>query len=170
MIDTNSVVAAVRSIFEETLCCFDESDTVLVENDFRDMRIAYTSGRLLCGARDVTCVECRIYTDTKQMWIGALRVTRALRSRGPGRQLVVAAEEIASLLGVQTVSAFASVSAQGFWEKMGYAPHSKTARVVTKDLDEDSVATPDSRASVPTLLRDPRFFDYRDSTETKSSY
>ena len=79
-------------------------------------------------------MECRIHFDTNHLWIGSLQVSTSFRSRGLGRQLVDAAEEIACEMGVRTVSVLPLLSAQGFWSRMGYRAHPGMARVLSKEL------------------------------------
>ena len=138
--DIGTIPVVARSVLRETVCCFDEGNTVTVETGRHGVRVAYTSTRASRDAGDVTRLECRVDFQSSQMWVDDLRVASSLRSNGIGRQLVAAAERIASTLGLQTVNVFPLVSAGHFWRKMGYTSHPKTARVVTKDLAKDRSA------------------------------
>jgi len=143
-LDTGTIPAVAASVLCETVCCFEMGDTVLVETGRHGVRVAYTSSRDSRDASDVTRLECRVDLQTSEMWIDDLRVVDSLRSNGIGRQLVAAAERIASALALQTVNVFPLMSAERFWRKMGYASHPRTARVVTKDVRK---ARPASRLS-----------------------
>lgn len=138
--DPDTVPVEVTSILREAVCCFDESDMVLVQTGRHGVRVAYISTRASREAGDVTRLGCRADSESSQMWVDDLRVADSLRSKGIGRQLVAAAERIALALGRQTVSVFPLVSAGDFWKKMGYTSHPKIARVATKDLAKDHAA------------------------------
>lgn len=143
--DTGSIPVVAKSILGEMVRCFDAGDTVIVEPMRRTVRVAYSSARASGGGDDITRLECRVDFQSSQMWIDDLRVARSLRCNGIGRQLVAAAEGIASALGLQTVNVFPLASAEHFWRKMGYAAHPRTARVVTKDLAKHRRAVPVDR-------------------------
>jgi GNAT superfamily N-acetyltransferase len=140
--DAGTIRVLVKSVLSETVFCFDEGDTVIVEPVRPAARVAYSAARASQGADDVTCLECRVDFQSSQMWVDNLRVARSLRSSGIGRQLVSAAEGIALGLGLQRVNVLPLMSAGQFWKQMGYTAHPKTARVVTKDLAEDQLAVP----------------------------
>lgn len=138
--NTGTIPVVAKSVLSETFGYFDQGDAVTVESVRPAVRVAYSSARASRGADDVTRLECRVDLQGRQLWVDDLRVASSLRSNGIGRQLVAAAEGIALALRLQTVNVFPLMSAGGFWKKMGYTSHPKTARVVTKDLAKDRSA------------------------------
>lgn len=66
------------------------------------------------------------------MWIGDLRVAPLRRRRGWGRRLVRAAEGVARAMSSHVVTVFPLVHAVPFWQRLGYRPHDRTARVYVK--------------------------------------
>ena len=151
--DLNKIPVVARSVFRETVCCFDESDSVSVEPALPAVRVAYASAQASHGADDVARLKCQVDFQNSQMWIDDLRVASTWRFHGIGRQLAAAAERIAWALGLQTVNVFPLMSAGCFWRKMGYTSHPRTARVVTKNLPEHGPAVPDGceKTRKPTL-------------------
>ena len=133
-LNTNSALALARSAFREKVSCFDEGDPVVVENGFQQTRILYICVRASGGTSESTFVECRIDFDSRQMWIGALEVSTSFRLQGLGRQLAEAAEEIARQIGIGMVNVFPLPSAQAFWRKMGFRPHPRMARVLSREF------------------------------------
>jgi len=131
--DAGTIRAVVRSVLEETVCRGDAGDAVVVEPARPGLRVAYAPKSDPHDAAEVTRLECRVDLRGREMWIDDVRVAPSLRSKGIGRRLVAAAERIARALGLRTVCVFPLASAKRFWAKMGYAPHPKMARVVTKD-------------------------------------
>jgi GNAT superfamily N-acetyltransferase len=133
--DTGTIPAVVTSVLREKVCCFDKDDTITVKPDREGVRVTYTGTGASCNAGDATRLECRLEFRSGQMWVVDLRVAACLRYHGIGRQLATAAEGIAMALGFQTLNVFPLVPAGHFWKKMGYTSHPRTARVVTKDLE-----------------------------------
>lgn len=140
--EEKKLFAVARSILQKKLGALDAGDVVRIEPRPTATRIAYVSTRDSQSSRDVTCLECRVESYEGQMWIDRIHVASPLRHHGLGTQLVSVAEDIASSLGLRTVNAFPLERAKSFWEKIGYSPHPRKARVVTKDLASTPSETP----------------------------
>ena len=57
-----------------------------------------------------------------------------IEQKGIGRQMVRATERIASMLGIRAINLFPLFGSESFWRKMGYRPHHRTARVMSKTV------------------------------------
>jgi GNAT superfamily N-acetyltransferase len=130
--DAACVAAIMRSSLREATACFNREDSVLVENRLSEMRLVYVCRQASCDPQDVTRMECRIHSDSREVWIGALQVASMYRLRGLGRQLALAVERMACRLDLDVINVFPLASAQRFWENLGYRPHPSTVRVFVK--------------------------------------
>jgi GNAT superfamily N-acetyltransferase len=68
------------------------------------------------------------------IWIRDLRVAKAFRCRGLGRQLVRAAESLGRELGVSEMLLLPLSHAVDFWHRMGYRAAPDMSRVLAKRL------------------------------------
>jgi len=143
--DTSMIPAVATSVLRETLRGFDDGDRVSIDTLRHGVRVAYISTLASRDDGDVTHLKCQLDFETGQMWVDDVRVARSLRCNGIGRQLVAAAEGIASVFGLQSVNVFPLLSAEHFWKKMGYATHPRKARVVRKEIPKDRPVLPASR-------------------------
>ena len=123
---------AVKCAFRKMFSCFSSDDTIVYEKVHRNVRIVYYSKILSISPSDLTCIELNFCLDTEDMWIGLLHVAKPFRSVGLGSQLVRAAEEVAHLMGLRNINVFPLHHTESFWLKMGYRPHYRTARVLSK--------------------------------------
>lgn len=124
-----------RTIFGEVFPHFSPDDQIVVEERTRPLILTYVSSRMSPDARDLTRLELCFHLDRSEMWISWLAVATQLRLVGVGSQLVNVAETIAQAIGVQSICVFPLVSANTFWEKMGYFSHLGAARVLCKQLN-----------------------------------
>ena len=119
-------------MFGDLFARVDQVHRLVVEQERCQIRMANIAARTSPDARDVTSVELGFQSDRNEMWISSLSVPTPFRSIGLGRQLVQAAENVARQMGVRIINVFPLTSARSFWDKMGYRPHPRTARVVWK--------------------------------------
>lgn len=124
----------VRSVLRRTVSCFGDDDTLMVERARRSVLITYSPVRASAPPDDLTSMKLRLRRDTHEMWIGSLHVAVPFRSRGLGRELVEAAEEIARATGALIVNALPLYASRPFWLKMGYRRLVCTSRVLSKHV------------------------------------
>lgn len=98
------------------------------------VRWQFVSRRGACSAEEPTRIDCRFHPPARVMWIGEVHVAPELRGRGLGKRLVAAAEAVAADLAARTVYVFPLAPARAFWQRLGYRPHRRMARVMVKDL------------------------------------
>jgi GNAT superfamily N-acetyltransferase len=110
------------------------SDDLQVECETVAVQISYVASDLSMPRGEATTLELRCHFDSLDMWIRELHVAAPFRSRGLGTDLVMAAESIASALGMRAVQVLPLSPARRFWSKMGYVPQKRTARVLVKRL------------------------------------
>jgi len=122
-------------VFSNTVSCFSSDDTLFVEKVNQNIRIVYSSKRASVLPSDLTGMELHLSFDTKGMWISSLHVAVPFRSKGFGRQLVHAAEEVARVTEFETINVLPVLSSQSFWLKMGFRSHRYTARVLSKSMN-----------------------------------
>lgn len=67
-------------------------------------------------------------------WICELRVASPYRRQGVGRQLAALAEHLGREYRMVALHVFPLVTAGDFWQRVGYLPHPKMARVLRKAL------------------------------------
>jgi GNAT superfamily N-acetyltransferase len=110
------------------------SDNFRVVCGLDAVRVSYVAAGVCISRGEVTTLDMRCHFDCREMWIAELHVAAPFRSRGFGADLAVAAESIASMLGIRTVHVFPLAAAKQFWLKLGYVPHGRKARVLVKRL------------------------------------
>lgn len=119
--------------FECEFSWFDHCDPLIVEGAFPQVRVFY-----VCTKRSSfdqrTFVDCRFHFDSRQMWVGSIQVAACYRLQGVGLQLVKAAEATANALEMEEVRILPRPSSIDFWLKLNYAPASRSARVLWKNL------------------------------------
>lgn len=125
----------VHHVFGKVVSCFSNDDTLVIEKVHQNIRIVYSSKRASSQPPDLTWMELHLCLDTEEMWIGSLRVAVPFRLIGIGRQLVKAAEEVASAIEFGTINVLPIRSSQSFWLKMGYRSHRCTAHVLSKSVN-----------------------------------
>jgi GNAT superfamily N-acetyltransferase len=134
--DTGSVADVMRSSLAEVVDYFHWDDPFAVEPWFSQVRLIYVCQRASCEPHDPTRMECFVHWDSRELWIGGLRVSAAWRLRGLGRQLVTAMENMATRLDLEVIRVFPLASARGFWRMLGYLPRGPTVRVLSKELSQ----------------------------------
>ncbi len=73
----------------------------------------------VAGGRVIGCVLLRILGDARAR-LHAMAVAGTEQAKGIGRRLVGRLEAVARARGIQTIEMNARVSAQGFYERLGY--------------------------------------------------
>lgn len=128
------IEAVAKGTLRDSVECFQESDDLTVDELLRTVCLSYVSHQASGNCRDVTGVQLTFHPQKRVMWIRSLHVASAFRFHGLGHQLVCAAERLAHTIGICTVNLMPLSPSLPFWEKMGYAPHPKMTRVLTKSL------------------------------------
>lgn len=139
----SNVRDVARKVFECQFSWFDRSDPLVVEVAFPQAHILYVCSAA-SGNGENTFIDSRFYFDSSQMWIGSMQVASSYRLRGFGRQLVRAAEATAGALGLEEVSVLPLPSSIAFWQKIGYVPDPRSARVLRKSCRSSGLAMTDS--------------------------
>jgi len=134
MISVPRIKTAAKGSLRESVACYQEADRLDVDELLRTVQLSYVSGKASNSHEDFTGVQLTFHPDKNVMWIRDLRVASMSRSRGLGRQLVHAAEHLAREVGVRRINLMPLTPARTFWEKLGYAPHPRVTRVLTKRL------------------------------------
>lgn len=134
MMPAGQIEAVAKGTLQESVECFQESDDLAVEELLRTVCLSYVSHQASRNRRDVTGVQLTFHPQKRVMWIRSLHVASAFRFHGLGQQLVSAAERLAHKIGICRINLMPLTPARPFWEKMGYAPHPKMTRVLTKSL------------------------------------
>jgi GNAT superfamily N-acetyltransferase len=98
------------------------------------VQINYVASGASTPHGEVTSLDLRCHFDCREMWIRQLHVATPFRSRGLGTDLVLAAESIASALGMRAVHVLPLSPARAFWNKLGYVPQGHAARVLVKPV------------------------------------
>ena len=126
------ILQVVRTTFCDTFSWFDKDDPLVVEQHARQVYLFYSCLRVSGGDQSTTFLECRFNLDASEVWIGRLQVSSVFRLQGLGRELVLAAERISTLMEMREINIFPLVAAVDFWRKMGYTWKPRTARVLCK--------------------------------------
>lgn len=125
----------VHYVFSNVVSCFSSDDTLFVEKVNNNIRVVYFLKRASVLPSDLTGMELKLSLKTREMWISSLHVAVPFRSKGFGRQLVHAAEEVARVTEFETINVLPILSSQSFWSKMGFRSHRCTARVLSKSMN-----------------------------------
>jgi GNAT superfamily N-acetyltransferase len=134
MISVPRIKTAAKGSLRESVACYQERDSLEVDELLRRVRLSYVSKKTPSRCHDFTGVQLVFDPDKAVMWIRYLQVASESRSCGLGRQLVHAAEHLARKVGVHTINLMPLSPARPFWRKMGYVPHPRLTRVLTKRL------------------------------------
>ena len=130
----SEILHVVRTVLGDTFSWFDKDDPLVVEQHVRQVYLFYSCLRASGGDQATTLLECRFNLDASEVWIGRLQVSSVFRLQGLGRELVLAAERISTLLEMREINIFPLVAAMDFWWKMGYRWKPRTARVLCKKV------------------------------------
>ncbi len=130
--EESEILNVVRTTLCDTFSWFDKDDRLVVEQHARQVYLFYSCLRASRGDQATTILECRFNLDASEVWIGRLQVSSVFRLQGLGRELVLAAERISTLMEMREINIFPLVAAVDFWRKMGYKWKPRTARVLCK--------------------------------------
>jgi GNAT superfamily N-acetyltransferase len=111
---------------------YRDSDSLVVNELLQHVRLTYVAEQASTDSSDSTQVQLQLDHGRRLMWIRDLRVCSAFRNRGVGRQLAGAAEHLARCVGVRRINLLPLGDAREFWHKLGYTPHPRMSRVLTK--------------------------------------
>jgi GNAT superfamily N-acetyltransferase len=134
MISVPRIKTAAKGSLRESVSCYQEADKLDVDELLRMVRLSYVSAIASDSHEDFTGMQLTFHSDKNLMWIRNLRVASVSRSHGLGRQLVYAAERVAREVGVGRINLMPLTPARTFWEELGYTPHPRATRVLTKRL------------------------------------
>lgn len=138
MLSAGRIKVVAEGSLRESTACYCERDRLDVDELLRMVCLSYVSGQASNGSDDLTRVQLTFHHDKNVMWIRNLRVASVSRLHGLGRQLVWAAERLARTVGICRINLMPLMPlspARPFWEKLGYAPHPRMRKVLTKRLD-----------------------------------
>jgi GNAT superfamily N-acetyltransferase len=130
----SEILKVVRTTLCDTFSWFDKDDPLVVEQHVGQVYLFYSCLRASRGDQATTLLECRFNLDASEGWIGRLQVSSVFRLQGLGRELVLAAERISTLMDMREINIFPLVAAVDFWRKMGYTWKPRTARVLCKKV------------------------------------
>jgi len=98
-----------------------------------DLRVTYRH-RSSPSADEDAWLALRLLPQAGKLWIEDLWVADDQRRRGCGSRLVACVERFARDLDITTIEAMPLRRARAFWEKLGFRPHPRVARVVAKHV------------------------------------
>lgn len=136
MISEHEAESIAAANLRERVPCFSASDTIRVDWILDRIHLEYIAESATSSSCDKTYIQLRYYPAQQLVWIHYLHVASEFRSQGLGRRLRQAAEEVARELGAESVFVFPLTRARSFWERAGYEPNPRTARVLTKQLHQ----------------------------------
>ncbi len=97
-----------------------------------EVSIRFIASALSDDERDSTYVKLRWCVTSRELWICQLHVTSCLRGQGIGKMLVATSEQLAYRLHARSIHVFPLQPARTFWLGVGYEPHARISRLLTK--------------------------------------
>ena len=125
-----------QAIFANEFSCFDQKDALFVDIAMPQVSISYICASASNVSGESTYINCRIHTDSNEIWIRSIRVASSFQGQGLGRQLAQAAEAIARCFNIDVIKIMPLTSSLEFWRKLGYTPEPHAARVMSKILTD----------------------------------